>query len=131
MDIPLITFRLIFGGTPCSFKWGVISKSTLNLVTSIHVNNTRDPRKHSKLQTQDEFPLPPRFLPDDTPFWEGKELMVGVEINNTGIHNIYIDDLIGLGINLLNTNNQKQLEQAPLLAMDICTCCQDPNKPIS
>ena len=65
---------------------------------------------------------PPNFLPDDVPFKEGKELAVDIAINNQGTHDMYIDNLIGLSINLPNTNNIERAEQAPLLAIHVCSC---------
>jgi hypothetical protein len=62
------------------------------------------------------------FFPDDTPFGKGKELIVNVDVNKFGIHDIYIDNLIGLGIDLPDTDNRKRLEPSPLLAMDTCAC---------
>jgi hypothetical protein len=36
------------------------------------------------------------------------------------MHNIYINNLIGLGLDLPKCNNKKHLEAAPLLAIDAC-----------
>jgi hypothetical protein len=54
-------------------------------------------------------------MPDDVPFGIGKELIVNVEINPRGIHDIYINDLIGLGLDLPDCNNIRRSERAPLL----------------
>ncbi len=78
---------------------------------------------------QDGFPEP-QFFPDDTPFGKGRELIVNIDVNKFGIHDIYIDDLIGLRIDLSDSNHRKRSECAPLLAMDICAHLPDPNEPI-
>jgi hypothetical protein len=128
LEIGLMTLCLTFGGAPCPFEWGVISELTCDLATTILLNENWDPNKlHAP--NQDEFPEP-RFFHDNTPFGEGRELIVEVEVNKFGIHDIYIDDLIGLGLDLPNLNNCKRSERAPLLAMDICAHRPDPNEPI-
>jgi hypothetical protein len=65
---------------------------------------------------------PPRFCADDIPFTDSKELAVDIPINNQGTHDMYIDYLIGLAIDLLDTDNTQQAERAHLLA--IHACCQ-------
>ena len=72
----------------------------------------------------------PRFSPNNTSFGKGKEIIVNVDVNKFRIHYIHTAMLIGLGIDLPDTDNCKKLERAPLLAMDICACQTDPNKPI-
>jgi hypothetical protein len=122
-----MTLRLTFGGAPCPFEWGVILELICNLATAILLNEDWDP---NKLHTpnQDKFPEP-QFFRDDTPFSKGRELIV-VEVNKFGIRDIYIDDLISLGLDLPDSDKCKRLECAPLLAMDICACQPDPNEPI-
>ncbi len=78
---------------------------------------------------QNKFPEP-CFSPDDTPYSKGKELIVNVDVNKFGIHDVYINHLIGLGTNLPDTDNRKRLELAPMLAMDLCACQPDPNEPM-
>jgi hypothetical protein len=123
-----MTLRLTFGGAHCPFKWGVISKLICNLATAILLDENWDPDKLNA-PNQNEFPEP-HFFPDDTPFGKGKELIVNVNVNKFGIHDIYIDNLIGPGVNLPDTDNRKRLERAPLLVMDIRACQPDPNEPI-
>ena len=61
------------------------------------------------------------FLPDDTPIAPSKELFVDVEVDKWGTHEMYIDNLIGISINLSNTNNHTCAKQAPLIAIHTCT----------
>jgi hypothetical protein len=51
---------------------------------------------------------PKKFMNDDVPFWEGKELIIDMKVNSRGTHNIYIDDLVGLGLDLLKSDNLKR-----------------------
>jgi hypothetical protein len=46
------------------------------------------------------------------------------------MHDIYIDDLISLGLDLQDCNNRLRLEAAPLLAIDACSCRIHDNEPI-
>ncbi len=127
LEIALMTLRLTFGGAPCPFEWGVISEFICNLATAILLNKNWKPDElHAP--NQDEFPEP-QFFPDDTPFCKVRELIVNVDVNKFGIHYIYINDLIGLGINLPDSVHRKRSECAPLLAMDICARRLDPNEP--
>jgi hypothetical protein len=57
-------------------------------------------------------------MPDNIPFGIGKERIVNVKINPKGIHDIYIDNLIGLGLDLPDCDNTKRSERAPLLAIN-------------
>jgi hypothetical protein len=68
---------------------------------------------------------------DDVPFGEGKELIINVKVDSRGTHNIYIDGLVGLGLDLLKSDNLKRSEQAPLLAIDACSRRQAPDEPIT
>jgi hypothetical protein len=128
LEIVLMTLCLTFGGAPCPFKWGAISELICDLATAILLNKNWKPDElHAP--NQDKFPEP-QFFPDNTPFGKGRELIVNVDVNKFGIHNIYIDDLIGLRINLPDSDHCKRSECAPLLAMDICARWPNPNEPI-
>ncbi len=74
--------------------------------------------------------LPPKFLTNNIPFAEGMELIVNVSVNNMGMHDIYINDLIGLGLDLPECNNRQQSEAAPLLAINACSRHIHDNEPI-
>ncbi len=111
--------QLTFEGSPYPNKFSVVSETICNLATAIISHNNWDPDKlHAP--DQENFP-PPISLPNNIPFGEVRELIVNVEANPHGILNIYMDDLIGLGLDLPNSKNIKQSEQAPLLAIDACS----------
>jgi hypothetical protein len=123
-----MALRLTFGGAPCPFEWGIISETICDLATAIIRDDDWNPSQvHAP--KQEEFP-PPIFLPDDIPFSEGKELIVDVDVHHRGTHDIYIDNLVGLGLDLPNCNNRERSEAAPLLAIDTCSRRVDAGKPI-
>jgi hypothetical protein len=63
---------------------------------------------------------------DNVPFGEGKEFIIDVKVNSRGTHDIYIDDLVGLGLDLTKSDNLKRSKQAPLLATDTHLMNQSP-----
>lgn len=127
-DIALLALRLTFGGAACPFEWSIISETICDLATAIAHDETWNP---TALQAPDQELVPaPSFLPDDTPFGEGKELVVDVEVHERGTHEMYLDDLIGIGIDLPNTDNIQRSERAPLLAIHTCARPLLPKEPI-
>ncbi len=73
---------------------------------------------------------PPKFSDDNVPFGIGKELIEDIEIDPKGIHNIYIDDMIPLTVDLPGTNNLARCKAAALLAIHATACLNHPNEPI-
>jgi hypothetical protein len=57
-------------------------------------------------------------------------LIVDVDVDNRGTHEMYLDDLIGLGIDIPNTDNRTRAERAPLLAIHTCARPLLPKEPI-
>jgi hypothetical protein len=97
--------QLTFEGSPCPNKFGIVSETICNLAKAIISQGDWDP---DKLHAQDQENSPLLiFLPNNIPFGEGWELIVNVKTNPCGTHDIYIDDLIGLGLDLPNSNNIK------------------------
>ncbi len=45
------------------------------------------------------------LLNDDIPFGQGEELIVDIPINSRGMHDIYINDIICLTLDILGTDN--------------------------
>lgn len=116
--LALLMLHLTFGGAACPYEWSIISELICDLASAIIIDDNWDPEELFSLD-QHLIP-PPSFLPDDIPFGEGKELIVSVDINDRGTHEMYLDDLIGLGIDLPDTNNIQRSERAPLLAIHTC-----------
>jgi hypothetical protein len=54
---------------------------------------------------------------NNVPFGIGKELIVEIEINPRGTHDIYIDDMIPLTVDIPGTNNLERCAAASLLAI--------------
>ena len=128
IGIALLALRLTFGGAPCPYEWSIISELVCDLATAILTNV--DWESH-ELYSPDQEKIPsPAFLPDDIPFGEGKELIVDLQINDHGTHEMYLDDLIGLGIDLPGTDNIHRSERAPLLAIHTCARPLHPKEPI-
>jgi hypothetical protein len=70
-EIVLLPLRLTFGGAACPFEWNIISETICNLATEINHNDTWD--CNSLSSPHQHLVPPPKFLPDKTPFTEGKE----------------------------------------------------------
>ena len=60
---------------------------------------------------------PKKVVPDDVPFGIGRNLIVDIPIDPRGIIDLYIDDFLGLTINLEDTDNATCLKRAPLLRL--------------
>jgi hypothetical protein len=71
-----------------------------------------------------------QYLDDNVPFVEGRELIVDVPINHQGYADIYIDETMGLTIDLPGTQNAERLEAAILLAIEVAARSHDKNEPI-
>lgn len=118
-QIALLALRLTFGGAACPFEWSIISEMICDLCTEITHDDNWDPDT-LKSPSQHLVP-PPSFLPDDIPFEEGKELAINLNVSDKGTHKMYLDDIIGLCIDLPDTSNIKRSQAAPLLAIHSCS----------
>ena len=128
LQIALIMLRLTFGGTPCPYEWSTISELVCDLATAILIDDDWNP---NDLYAPDQHLIPPPdFLPSNMPFGQGQELIVDIDINDRGTHDMYLDDIIGLGIDLPNSDNTLRSERAPLLAMHTCARPIHPAEPI-
>jgi hypothetical protein len=88
-----------------------------------------DPLTLFATATQAHVP-PKEVLPEDIPFGIGQDLIVDIPVDAKGIVNVYIDNFIGLTINLNNTNNATRLEQAPLLGLTAVSQEVSPIEPL-
>ena len=73
---------------------------------------------------------PSETLEDAPPFAEGKPLIVKVLVDPRGIHNVYIDNLAGLTVDLDGTDNVDGLEAAAMLAIHAAARPRDTNEPL-
>ncbi len=127
-ELILLYLHLTFGGSPCPNKWGAFSEPICNLATAILHNNSWDPTNlHSP--TQNLVP-PPRTMDDDMPFGIGKELIVEIKVNPRGTHNIYIDNMIPLTVDIPGMDNLVRCAAAGLLAIHTPARSKHPDKPI-
>jgi hypothetical protein len=60
-------------------------------------------------------------MDDNVPFDIGKEMIVNIEMNPRGIHDIYIDDMIPLTVDIPGTDNLARCVAAGLLAIHATT----------
>jgi hypothetical protein len=57
------------------------------------------------------------ILSNYIPFGIGRDLIIDIPIDTRRTVDIYIDDFIGLTVNVKNSDNMAQLKQAPLLGL--------------
>jgi hypothetical protein len=108
---------LSFGGKPCPFEWGVISAETICDLANAILH--RDDWVPEELFAPNQHLVPERELLDDnTPFAKGAELIVDIPVNPLGIHNVYIDDIIGLTVDIPGSDYIARGQAAALLAID-------------
>ena len=75
--------------------------------------------------------MPPKKLLDDNiPFAEGRDLIVDVPVDPRGIAEVYIDDTLGLTVDIAGTNNDSRLEKSILLAIHVVARPKHPSEPI-
>ena len=58
------------------------------------------------------------LLDNDTPFAKGAELIVDIPIDPRRMHDLYINDIIGLTVDIPGTNHVARGQAAALLAID-------------
>jgi hypothetical protein len=76
-------------------------------------------------QLRHTFPRPRRI-----PFGIGRDLIVDIPVDARGIVNLYIDDFIGLTVDLNGTDNATRLKRAPLLGLTAVSREVSPLKPL-
>jgi hypothetical protein len=69
-------------------------------------------------------------MDDNVPFGIGKELIVEIEVNLRGTHDIYIDDMIPLTVDFPGMDNLARWAMAGLLAIHATAGPKHPDKPI-
>ena len=129
LRLALMMLRLSFGGAPCPSEWGLISESICDLMNAILQHDDWDPLTLFAETAQAHVP-PKEVLPDDVPFGIGRELIVDIPVDARGIVDVYIDDFIGLTIDLEGTDNAIRLERAPLLGLTAVSREVSPFEPL-
>jgi hypothetical protein len=83
------------------------------------------------LQASVQQNTPPRqYLDGDVPIKRGRKLIVDMPIDPRGYADVYIDNTMGLPINLPGTTNAEHLEAVIPLAIKVAACPNNANKPI-
>ena len=57
------------------------------------------------------------LIADDIPFGVGHQLIVDLPLDERGTIDCYIDDTVGLTIDIPESDNASKMEHAPLLAI--------------
>jgi hypothetical protein len=126
--ILLMMLRLSLGRKPCPFEWGVISETICDLANAILLSNDWDPEK---LFAPNQHLVPKsELLAPDVPFATGVKLIVKIPVDPRGTHDVYIDNIIGLTVNIPGSNNVARRQAAALLAIDTTARPNHPDKPI-
>ena len=120
--------HLSFSGKPCPYMWDVFFETICDLANAILFNNNWDPLD---LIAPNQPLVPPRVLLDkDIPFGAGMELIVDILIGPHGLHDVYIDDVILLTVNIPGTENIAHGQSASLLAINTTAWLNHPEEPI-
>ena len=128
LNLLIIALRLTFGGAPGPFEWGAISEPICDLAMAILQHPDWDPeRLHAP---NPELVPPAEIMEDSIPFGVGRELIVDVPVDPRGTTDVYIDDTMGLTIDVAGSNNAMRLERAILLAIHVAARPRHESEPI-
>ena len=106
---------MTFGGAPGPNEWSTLAEPIRNLSTALIQDKDWDPSV-IKACYQSLVPLPE--FDSHEPFGVGKELIVNIPVNPRGTHDIYLDDIIALKVNVQGSNNLGCCAGAALLAIE-------------
>jgi hypothetical protein len=113
--LALMMLRLTFRGAPCPAEWGSIAESICDLANKILLRDKWDP---SSLSSPAQHLMPEKtHLTDDIPFGIGRELAVDIPVDPRGKIDLYIDNFVGLTVDINSSDNAKRMKSAPLLAV--------------
>ncbi len=127
-ELLLLYLHLTFGGCLCPHEWGAFSEPICDLANAIQLDDSWDPSTlHSSTQN---LVSPPETLDVHVPFRISIELVIDIPVSPHGNHNIYIDDMIALSVDLPGTDNLQLCAVAGLLAIHTTAWPKHPNEPI-
>jgi hypothetical protein len=112
-DIALITLCLTFGGSPGPFEWGVISETICDLANKLLQYKDWEPLT-LHLSVEKEISTQ-QCLDNNIPFAVGRELIVDIPIGHLGYADVYIDDTMGLTVDLPGARNANKSRQQSCL----------------
>eukprot|EP00957_Ditylum_brightwellii_P171972 13093122-Ditylum_brightwellii.AAC.1 len=127
-DLAIMALQLTFGGAPGPYEWGVLLEAICDLTSTILCDNAWLP---DALCSPIQHLVPPkRLAPQDVPMGIAEQLIVDIPVDPRGTINVYIDNTIGLTVDLPGTDNVAQLEQATPLAIHVAARPVSTNKPL-
>ena len=114
---------------PCPSEWGAILESVCDLINAILQHDNWDPLTLFAETAQAH--IPPKEVLQDDPVGFGRDLIVDIPVDTRGIVDIFIDDFIGLTVDLEDTDNSIRLERAPLLGLTAVSREVSPFEPLT
>ena len=129
LRLALMMLRLSFGGKPCPSEWGALSETICDLMIAILQHDDWDPLTLFANTAQIHVPAK-QTLSEDVPFGIGSDLIVNIPVDARGTVDVYIDDFIGLCVDLKKTDNATRLERAPLLGLAAVSREVSPSEPL-
>ena len=129
-NLMIMMLRLTFGGKPCPSEWSILAEPICDLATAILQDDSWDPTK-LKSPYQNLVPKPKtKQSVEIENLASGKDLIVDIPINNRGTHDIYIDDIIALTLDIPGSNNLERCSGAHLLAIEATARPSHADEPI-
>jgi hypothetical protein len=128
-ELLLMSLRLTFGGKACPSEWSVLAEPQGDLSNALLHDDNWDPAALAS-PSQHRVPAPNRDAEMHRPFGVGRELIVDIPINHRGIYDLYLDDVIGLTLDMPGTNNLERSAGAHLLAIAATARPSHDNEPI-
>ena len=123
-SIHLMWLRLSFGGKPCPYMSGIYSEIICDLANAIMHSDHWVP---FELLAPNQPLVPPQTLLNcNNHFEEGAEPIVDISINPHGSHNLYIDDVVGLMINISGIDHVAREQAAALLVIQTTRSAKSP-----
>jgi hypothetical protein len=121
-DKLLIMFlRLTFGGKACPNEWSALAEPICDLSTALLHDDRWDP---TTLFSPSRSLVPPPVRNQvsscsqkQEPLGVGRELVVDIPINPKGTHDLYLDDIVAVTLDMPGTNNLDRIGNAHLLAI--------------
>lgn len=102
----LMALRMTFRGAPCPSLWGIISDTIADTCNSLIHNPCWD---HSLLYDHLSMTIDlPNLLPESIDFAPAQELAVDIPTNDVGKVDMYIDDTIGIALDLADNVTRVQ-----------------------
>jgi len=128
-ELLLMFLRLTFGGKACPSEWSALAEPQCDLSNALLHDDEWDPASLTS-PSQHRVSAPDRNAERNRPFGVGRELVVDIPINPRGIYDLYLDDIIGLSLDMPETNNLERSAAAHLLAIATTARPSHENEPI-